>query len=200
MTATWGYEGRRVIVSGGGGAGMGAAAVRHLSDLGAEVHVLDLKEPPVEVSSYQAVDLRDPDATTAAVERIGGPVRRAVQLRRAGRVEVPRPRCHAGQLRGHAPPGRGGVRPHGAGVGHRQHFVHGGVGLPGQHRKVDDPGPDLPVSTRPRNGARTTPRRSPAGTVPRRRRSSFGRCGRPTPWPGRASGSTASAPVRPTRR
>jgi len=74
MTATWGYEGRRVIVSGGGGAGMGAAAVRHLSDLGAEVHVLDLKEPPVAVSSYQTVDLRDPDATAAAVERIGDPV------------------------------------------------------------------------------------------------------------------------------
>ncbi len=74
MTATWGYEGRRVIVSGGGGAGMGAAAVRHLSDLGAEVHVLDLKEPPVEVASYQAVDLRDPDATAAAVEGIGGTI------------------------------------------------------------------------------------------------------------------------------
>ena len=74
MTSVWGYEGRRVIVSGGGGAGMGAAAVRHLSDLGAEVHVLDLKEPPVEVASYQAVDLRDPDATAAAVERIGGTV------------------------------------------------------------------------------------------------------------------------------
>jgi NAD(P)-dependent dehydrogenase (short-subunit alcohol dehydrogenase family) len=74
MTATWGYEGRRVIVSGGGGAGMGAAAVRHLSDLGAEVHVLDLKEPPVAVSSYQAVDLRDPAATTEAVENIGGQV------------------------------------------------------------------------------------------------------------------------------
>jgi NAD(P)-dependent dehydrogenase (short-subunit alcohol dehydrogenase family) len=74
MTATLGYEGRRVIVSGGGGAGMGAAAVRHLSDLGAEVHVLDLKEPPVGVSSYQAVDLRDPDATLAAVDSIGGPI------------------------------------------------------------------------------------------------------------------------------
>jgi NAD(P)-dependent dehydrogenase (short-subunit alcohol dehydrogenase family) len=74
MTATWGYEGRRVIVSGGGGAGMGAAAVRHLSELGAEVHVLDLKEPPVEVASYQSVDLRDPDATTAAVEAVGGSV------------------------------------------------------------------------------------------------------------------------------
>ena len=66
MTSPWGYEGRRVIVSGGGGAGMGAAVVRHLSDLGAEVHVLDLKEPPVAVSSYQAVDLRDADASTSS--------------------------------------------------------------------------------------------------------------------------------------
>jgi len=74
MTSTWGYEDRRVIVSGGGGAGMGAAVVRHLSELGAEVHVLDLKEPPVKVSSYQAADLRDPDATAAAVEAIGGSV------------------------------------------------------------------------------------------------------------------------------
>jgi NAD(P)-dependent dehydrogenase (short-subunit alcohol dehydrogenase family) len=74
MTATWGYEGRRVVVSGGGGAGMGAAAVRHLRDLGAEVHVLDLKDPPVEVASHQAVDLRDPDATAAAVESIGGSI------------------------------------------------------------------------------------------------------------------------------
>jgi NAD(P)-dependent dehydrogenase (short-subunit alcohol dehydrogenase family) len=74
MATGWGYEGSRVIVSGGGGAGMGAAAVRHLSDLGAEVHVLDLKEPPVEVASYQAVDLRHPDATAEAVEKIGGTV------------------------------------------------------------------------------------------------------------------------------
>ena len=72
MTSAWGYEGSRVIVSGGGGAGMGAAAVRHLSDLGAEVHVLDLKEPPVTVASYHAVDLRDPDATAGAVDEIGG--------------------------------------------------------------------------------------------------------------------------------
>jgi NAD(P)-dependent dehydrogenase (short-subunit alcohol dehydrogenase family) len=74
VTASWGYEGSRVVVSGGGGAGMGAAAVRHLVELGAEVHVLDLKEPPVAVSSYQSVDLRDPDATAAAVETIGGTI------------------------------------------------------------------------------------------------------------------------------
>lgn len=74
MPSVWSYEGTRAIVSGGGGAGMGAAAVRELVDLGAEVHVLDLKEPPVDVASYQQVDLRDPDATAAAVERIGGPI------------------------------------------------------------------------------------------------------------------------------
>jgi NAD(P)-dependent dehydrogenase (short-subunit alcohol dehydrogenase family) len=74
VTSEWGYEGSRVIVSGGGGAGMGAAAVRHLSDLGAEVHVIDLKEPPVKVASYQPVDLRDPAATAAAVEKIGGSI------------------------------------------------------------------------------------------------------------------------------
>jgi len=72
MSSVWSYEGMRVVVSGGGGAGMGAAAVRELVNLGAEVHVLDLKEPPVEVASHQVVDLRDPDATSAAVEKIGG--------------------------------------------------------------------------------------------------------------------------------
>jgi len=74
QAATWGYEGSRAVVSGGGGAGMGAATVRHLVELGAEVHVLDLKEPPVDVASYQPVDLREPDAVSAAVERVGGTI------------------------------------------------------------------------------------------------------------------------------
>jgi NAD(P)-dependent dehydrogenase (short-subunit alcohol dehydrogenase family) len=74
MTSVLGYEGSRVIVSGGGGAGMGAAAVRHLIGLGAEVHVVDLKKPPLDVASYQAVDLRDPEATAEAVEKIGGTI------------------------------------------------------------------------------------------------------------------------------
>lgn len=74
MASEWGYEGRRVVVSGGGGAGMGAATVRHLAELGAEIHVIDLKEPPVDVASHQSVDLRDPDATAAAVEKIGGTI------------------------------------------------------------------------------------------------------------------------------
>ncbi len=74
MTSPFSYEGKRVVVSGGGGAGMGAAAVEGLVELGAEVHVLDLKEPPVAVASHQAVDLRDPDASSVAIENIGGKI------------------------------------------------------------------------------------------------------------------------------
>ena len=74
MSSVWSYEGKRVVVSGGGGAGMGAAAVTELVDLGAEVHVLDIKEPPVEVASYQNTDLRDPDAAAAAIANIGGEI------------------------------------------------------------------------------------------------------------------------------
>ncbi|MBF6557089.1 MAG: coniferyl-alcohol dehydrogenase [Acidimicrobiales bacterium] len=74
MTSVWSYENKRVIVSGGGGAGMGAATVRELDQLGAEVHVLDLKEPPIKVASYHSVDLRDSDAIAAAVEAIGATI------------------------------------------------------------------------------------------------------------------------------
>ena len=72
--SVWRYDGKRVVVSGGGGAGMGAAATTELANLGAEIHVIDLKEPPVPVASHQVVDLRDPDATDAAIEKIGGPI------------------------------------------------------------------------------------------------------------------------------
>ncbi|MFM8304260.1 MAG: coniferyl-alcohol dehydrogenase [Actinomycetota bacterium] len=70
----WDYEGMRVVVSGGGGAGMGAAAVTELANLGAEIHVLDLKEPPVDVASYQAANLLDPQATADAVANIPGTI------------------------------------------------------------------------------------------------------------------------------
>lgn len=53
---------------------MGAAVVRILQSLGAEVHVIDLKEPPAGVASYHPADLRDPDATREAVEAVGGRV------------------------------------------------------------------------------------------------------------------------------
>ena len=72
MANLFSYEGKRVIVSGGGGAGMGAAAVEGLAELGAEIHVLDLKDAPIKVASQQVVDLREPDAVAAAVDKIGG--------------------------------------------------------------------------------------------------------------------------------
>jgi len=68
------YAGRRVVVFGGGGGGMGAAAVRDLVDLGAEVHVVDLREPPVAVAGYQSADLREPEAIEEALRGIGGPL------------------------------------------------------------------------------------------------------------------------------
>jgi len=74
MASKWSYEGMRVVVSGGGGSGMGAATVTELANLGAEIHVLDLKDPPVDVASYQSVDLKDAEATAAAVEKIGGTI------------------------------------------------------------------------------------------------------------------------------
>lgn len=74
MASVWSYEGMRVVVSGGGGAGMGAATVRELANLGAEIHVLDLKEPPVDVASYQPADLLDPDATAAAIANVPGTI------------------------------------------------------------------------------------------------------------------------------
>ncbi len=72
MANLFSYEGKRVVVSGGGGAGMGAAAVEGLAELGAEIHVLDLKDAPIKVASQQVVDLREPDAVAAAVDKIGG--------------------------------------------------------------------------------------------------------------------------------
>jgi NAD(P)-dependent dehydrogenase (short-subunit alcohol dehydrogenase family) len=53
---------------------MGAALVRDLLELGAEVHVFDLKEPTSDVASYRSVDLRVPDAIDAAVSDLGGRV------------------------------------------------------------------------------------------------------------------------------
>ena len=54
---------------GWGGRGPAAASL-----LGAEIHVIDLKEPEVDVTGYYATDLRDPDAIAAAVDAIGGHV------------------------------------------------------------------------------------------------------------------------------
>lgn len=67
-----GYKGKKVLVTGGGGSGMGAAAVSALIDCGAEVHVLDVREPSRGVASFTSIDLKDPEAIEAAVMKIGG--------------------------------------------------------------------------------------------------------------------------------
>jgi NAD(P)-dependent dehydrogenase (short-subunit alcohol dehydrogenase family) len=70
-----GYADRRVVVAGGGGSGMGAAVARLLRAAGADVTVLDLREPDERDGfAFARVDLGDPAAIDAAVERLGGPV------------------------------------------------------------------------------------------------------------------------------
>ena len=137
MASVWSYEGMRVVVSGGGGAGMGAATVTELANLGAEIHVLDLREPPVDVASYQGVDLKDPDATAAAIDDDRRADRRALQLRRPAGPAVLRPRHDDRQLRRHASP-RGAVRrADDRRRRDREHLVDGGQRLPREHREVD---------------------------------------------------------------
>jgi NAD(P)-dependent dehydrogenase (short-subunit alcohol dehydrogenase family) len=74
MTSSW-YAGRRVVVAGGGGSGMGAAVARLVRGEGAEVTVLDLREPDEpDGLVFERVDLSDPDAIDAAAESLGGHV------------------------------------------------------------------------------------------------------------------------------
>lgn len=68
------YQGKRAVVAGGGGTGMGAAAVRLLHELGADVTVLDLREPQLQGVGFRRTDLGDPEAIDAAVALVGGPV------------------------------------------------------------------------------------------------------------------------------
>ncbi len=67
------YEGKRVVVT-GAASGMGEATATILTDLGAEVHGLDIKEGPAPVKAFHLCDLSDPDQIEATVAAIGGPV------------------------------------------------------------------------------------------------------------------------------
>ncbi len=67
------YEGKRVLVT-GGGSGMGEATAQILGDLGAEVHILDVRKPTVPNAAFHETDLADPkaiDETVAAVTKGG---------------------------------------------------------------------------------------------------------------------------------
>ncbi len=67
------YEGKRVVVT-GAASGMGEATATILTEMGAEVHGLDIKEGPAPVKAFHLCDLGDPSAIDRTVAEIGGPV------------------------------------------------------------------------------------------------------------------------------
>lgn len=69
----FGYDGKRVLVI-GGATGMGAAAAKTVSELGAEVVVMDVADVDHPVSQAIKVDLRDRASVDAAVDALTGPV------------------------------------------------------------------------------------------------------------------------------
>ena len=71
------YSGRRVVVT-GCSSGIGAALVAPLTELGAEVVGLDVREPDDAAgpAEFHPVDLSDPASVDGAVAAIGGPVDR----------------------------------------------------------------------------------------------------------------------------
>jgi NAD(P)-dependent dehydrogenase (short-subunit alcohol dehydrogenase family) len=74
MGDLFGYEGKRVVVT-GGATGIGAALVDLLKELGAEhVTVLDIKKPDVDVDAFIEVNLADKGSLDGAVAQIEGPV------------------------------------------------------------------------------------------------------------------------------
>ncbi|MGW1995554.1 coniferyl-alcohol dehydrogenase [Embleya sp. NPDC001921] len=74
MTNPFGFEGKRVVVT-GGFSGVGAALVEVLAEQGAEhITVLDLKEPTGSAHEFIRTDLSDAASVDAAVDAIDGPV------------------------------------------------------------------------------------------------------------------------------
>jgi NAD(P)-dependent dehydrogenase (short-subunit alcohol dehydrogenase family) len=64
-----GYTGKTVVLT-GGSSGMGSAATQILSDLGAQVHVVDMQPPTAPHMSFHATDLADPDEVSATAGRL----------------------------------------------------------------------------------------------------------------------------------
>jgi NAD(P)-dependent dehydrogenase (short-subunit alcohol dehydrogenase family) len=67
------YEGKRVVVT-GAASGMGEATATILTELGAEVHGVDIKQGTAPVKAFHLCDLSDPAQIDATVANIGGPV------------------------------------------------------------------------------------------------------------------------------
>lgn len=67
------YEGKRVVVT-GASSGMGEACASILTELGAEVHGVDIKEPGANLAGFHKTDLGDKASIEATVAAIGGRV------------------------------------------------------------------------------------------------------------------------------
>jgi NAD(P)-dependent dehydrogenase (short-subunit alcohol dehydrogenase family) len=67
------FEGKRLVVT-GASSGMGDSCARILSDLGAQVIGLDVKEPSASIAAFHLCDLGDRSAIERTVEAIGGSV------------------------------------------------------------------------------------------------------------------------------
>jgi NAD(P)-dependent dehydrogenase (short-subunit alcohol dehydrogenase family) len=67
----WRYDGRRVVVT-GCASGIGEHVARQLTDLGAEVVGLDVRQPALQLKEFHEVDLADPASIDQAAALIGG--------------------------------------------------------------------------------------------------------------------------------
>jgi NAD(P)-dependent dehydrogenase (short-subunit alcohol dehydrogenase family) len=73
MKDTLQYEGKRVVVT-GASSGMGEACASILTELGAEVHGVDIKEPSAKLAGFHRCDLGDKGSIESTVASIGGRV------------------------------------------------------------------------------------------------------------------------------
>ena len=64
-----GYRGKTVVVT-GGASGMGEATARILGDLGALVHIVDIRQPTVECAGFYQCDLSDFDQVRATAQAL----------------------------------------------------------------------------------------------------------------------------------
>jgi NAD(P)-dependent dehydrogenase (short-subunit alcohol dehydrogenase family) len=69
----WRYDGRRVVVT-GCASGIGEHVARQLSELGAEVAGLDVRQPTVALKEFHEVDLADRASIDQATSSVGGHV------------------------------------------------------------------------------------------------------------------------------
>jgi NAD(P)-dependent dehydrogenase (short-subunit alcohol dehydrogenase family) len=69
----WRYDGRRAVVT-GCASGIGASLARQLTELGAEVVGLDVRQPAGGIHTFHQIDLADPESIGHAVSAISGPV------------------------------------------------------------------------------------------------------------------------------